>query len=165
MKCPNCGADEPHFVPPCFGDKGFYICDKPEQLTANLATLRASNELQTQNFIDEREVHGHTKLRKMELQSEVATLRRQLEAAVKDENHCVDCCCARSWKALGIDNYTGKSIPEEITTLRQQLNKAVEIMKTHHHTMDSRVIQECQCKFCKFVRYIDALASREEGDA
>ena len=31
------------------------------------------------------------------------------------EDHCKDCCCARSWKALGIEEYTGKSIPEHIT--------------------------------------------------
>lgn len=29
-------------------------------------------------------------------------------------NHCIDCCCTKSWKALGIDQYTGKSIVEEI---------------------------------------------------
>ena len=32
--CPNCKQDlkikEGHFVPPCFGDKGFFICDKKE---------------------------------------------------------------------------------------------------------------------------------------
>ena len=42
------------------------------------------------------------------------------------ENHCVDCCCARSWKALGIVSYTGKSIPEHIEELRTALLKAVE---------------------------------------
>jgi len=36
------------------------------------------------------------------------------------ENHCVDCCCARSWKALGIVSYTGKSIPEHISELRAE---------------------------------------------
>ncbi|MCK5612076.1 hypothetical protein KAR91_59950 [Candidatus Pacearchaeota archaeon] len=35
--------------------------------------------------------------------------------------HCRDCCCARSWKALGITEKTGKSIPEHIEELRQQL--------------------------------------------
>lgn len=24
--CPNCGEKEAHFVPPSFGDEGFYIC-------------------------------------------------------------------------------------------------------------------------------------------
>lgn len=26
VKCPRCGQDGPHFVPPSFGDTGFYIC-------------------------------------------------------------------------------------------------------------------------------------------
>ena len=25
-RCPNCGEYGPHFVPPSFGDKGFFIC-------------------------------------------------------------------------------------------------------------------------------------------
>ena len=25
-RCPNCGEAGPHFVPPCFGDPGFYSC-------------------------------------------------------------------------------------------------------------------------------------------
>jgi len=33
-------------------------------------------------------------------------------------NHCKDCCCARSWEALGITVYTGKSIPEHIVELQ-----------------------------------------------
>jgi len=33
--------------------------------------------------------------------------------------HCQDCCCARSWKALGINEYTGLSIPEHIERLRE----------------------------------------------
>ena len=26
--CPNCGMGGPHFVPPSFGESGFYICTK-----------------------------------------------------------------------------------------------------------------------------------------
>ena len=36
------------------------------------------------------------------------------------ENHCWDCCCARSWKALGIEHTTGKSIPEHIEILSRK---------------------------------------------
>lgn len=39
----------------------------------------------------------------------------------QEENHCRDCCCARSWKALGITKYTGLSIPEHIELLKVQL--------------------------------------------
>lgn len=35
-----------------------------------------------------------------------------------NNEHCNDCCCARSWKALGITEYTGLSIPEHIQQLR-----------------------------------------------
>ena len=34
--------------------------------------------------------------------------------------HCSDCCCARSWKALGVDKYDGKSIPEHIEQLQAE---------------------------------------------
>lgn len=37
------------------------------------------------------------------------------------DNHCKDCCCAKSWEALGIKEYTGKSIPEEIKKLILEL--------------------------------------------
>jgi hypothetical protein len=40
-----------------------------------------------------------------------------------DVTHCRDCCCARSWKALGITSYTGKSIPEHIEQLRTVLER------------------------------------------
>ena len=43
---------------------------------------------------------------------------------VEIDDHCTDCCCARSWEALGISEYTGKSIPEHITELRTALQKA-----------------------------------------
>lgn len=44
--------------------------------------------------------------------------------------HCKDCCCAQSWKALGITAYTGKSIPEHITKLLAALaSKDAEIVR------------------------------------
>jgi len=36
-------------------------------------------------------------------------------------NHCEDCCCAKSWEALGIAQYTNRSIPEEIFRLKEKL--------------------------------------------
>ena len=38
-----------------------------------------------------------------------------------DAEHCDDCCRARSWEALGITEYTGKSIPEHILDLKASL--------------------------------------------
>jgi hypothetical protein len=40
--------------------------------------------------------------------------------------HCKDCCCARSWEALGITEYTGRSIPEEIERLQGVLDAALK---------------------------------------
>lgn len=28
--CPNCGGKGPHFIPPSFGDPGFYACEAIE---------------------------------------------------------------------------------------------------------------------------------------
>jgi hypothetical protein len=49
MNCPNCGKDESHFVPPSFGEPGFFICsngDPPEHIV--LAQAKALCE----NFIN-----------------------------------------------------------------------------------------------------------------
>ncbi len=40
--------------------------------------------------------------------------------SLKEQEHCKDCCCAKSWEALGIKDYTGKSIPEEIVKLKKE---------------------------------------------
>jgi hypothetical protein len=45
------------------------------------------------------------------------------------EEHCKDCCCARAWKALGITEYTGLSIPEHIEQLRKQLDAELQWRK------------------------------------
>jgi hypothetical protein len=47
------------------------------------------------------------------------------------ENHCTDCCCAKSWTALGITEYTGKSIPEHIIALRVEM----EALKIENSTL------------------------------
>lgn len=43
-----------------------------------------------------------------------------------NSSHCVDCCCAQSWKALGVTKYTGLSIPEHIERLRAALKDFLE---------------------------------------
>ena len=43
--------------------------------------------------------------------------------------HCRDCCCAQSWKALGITKYTGRSIPEHIQRLRRAHDDLLAIAK------------------------------------
>ncbi len=32
-KCLHCGKPGSHYVPPCFGDPGFYVCAKPVGVT------------------------------------------------------------------------------------------------------------------------------------
>lgn len=43
----------------------------------------------------------------------------------KEPTHCMDCCCARSWKALGVSQHTGRSIVEHIEELRAALTDIV----------------------------------------
>ena len=37
--------------------------------------------------------------------------------------HCQDCCCARSWKALGVTDSKGLSIPEHIMAMRSEIER------------------------------------------
>lgn len=66
-----------------------------------------------------------TSLREWQVKTMVEEIERLKEVEKeRDEakkGHCKDCCCAQSWKALGITQYTGKSIPEHITDLRNKL--------------------------------------------
>ncbi len=39
------------------------------------------------------------------------------------ENHCKDCCCARSWKALGSPKYDARDISEHIASLRAKVGR------------------------------------------
>ena len=68
----------------------------------------------------------------------VAELEKEVERL--EGRHCADCCCDKSWKALGITEYTGKSIPEHIAELRQQAasgQRAVEAMDKIIKCMDN----------------------------
>lgn len=58
-----------------------------------------------------------------ETAAEIARLTAEVER-LKD-GHCKDCCCARSWEALGITEYTGRSIPEEIERLQAVVEAAL----------------------------------------
>jgi len=63
-----------------------------------------------------------------------------------DVEHCKDCCCARSWKALGITNYTGKSIPEHI----EQLRGLLDLAKEEHYCGPD--VEKCVSPFCQAMR-------------
>jgi|SRR5580698_202812 hypothetical protein len=55
----------------------------------------------------------------LEQGEEIMRLRDEIERL--KARHCKDCCCARSWQALGVTDYTGMSIPEHIERLRAAL--------------------------------------------
>ncbi len=75
--------------------------------------------------------------------------------ATKTANHCADCCCARSWAALGITEYTGKSIPEHITELKLELAAAKEA----NEKLKSR-----QCIIISVGQLFDAIAMAGSDD-
>ena len=70
---------------------------------------------------------------------------RALMAGIKKlrEGHCDDCCCARSWEALGITEFTGRSIPEEIEQLRAENErlKAFIADKIHDATREQMMME------------------------
>jgi hypothetical protein len=71
------------------------------------------------------------------LMAEIERLRAEI--LTYQGNHCVDCCCARSWKALGIESYTGKSIPEEIEKLQHWVIKNRDIATELQYQLDDEV--------------------------
>ncbi len=85
--------------------------------------------------------------------------------AAEREKHCKDCCCARSWRALGItDNTTNLSIPEHIQQLREQLaacsvaqQPLVELLEEAHHRIGDTAFPSLSA------RIVNALAKVKEG--
>lgn len=73
-----------------------------------------------------------------------------------DVVHCQDCCCARSWKALGISEYTGLSIPEHIQQLREALVGEVGLVQLLTARSDLRAEREA---ILSNHRHITALAA------
>jgi len=59
------------------------------------------------------------------------------EIARLQSGHCKDCCCARSWKALGITTYTGCSIPEEIESIRNRVASLTTVLDAARKAMNS----------------------------
>lgn len=67
------------------------------------------------------------------LEQEIAALREESDRwrgkyadacsslVSRDEEHCKDCCCARSWNALGGQTIPGGSIPQHIEELVSEL--------------------------------------------
>jgi hypothetical protein len=74
--------------------------------------------------------------------------------------HCADCCCARSWEALGISEYTGKSIPEEITHLQELVIKNRDIATDLQYQLDDEVKENEQLR-----KIIDSPLEEESWNA
>lgn len=84
------------------------------------------------------------------------------------DNHCHDCCCARSWTALRVTQFDGKSIPEHIDDLRRvladtvaevgRLKREVDIVKNAHRVcLDQRDRAEAQRdELAKLLRQVKA---------
>jgi urease accessory protein UreF len=76
------------------------------------------------------------------------------EGELAEASHCKDCCCARSWAALGITDYTGKSIPEQIADLRAKL---AEAKKAYRMLWEEKVDIQSQVE----ARILEAQAERD----
>lgn len=89
-----------------------------ERLRAEVERLRnCCDELRAiGNIIHDPRVHNTITIAEWcdEAQAELRRLK---------SGHCKDCCCARSWEALEITGYTGKSIPEEIEALKAEVER------------------------------------------
>lgn len=73
-----------------------------------------------------------------------------------EENHCRDCCCARSWKALGITDYTGRAIPEHIEDIVQALSGMIGLVQLLSHNGD--IPPDIRADMTENHRFKDALA-------
>jgi len=84
---------------------------------------------------------------------------RPVRGTLAEPNHCADCCCARSWAALSVTAYDGRSIPEHIAVLladNARLREAVRDYLAEHYCDAGRA---CHCTRCKNARA--ALAESE----
>lgn len=109
-----------------------------ETIRATLQTLSdedlraiTSTKMDTKYDYLNRELEEQARLNGMGAERE----RSGCDLAVTDEakrealEHCKDCCCARSWKALGNPTYNGMAIDERITALRESHDRLLEQLK------------------------------------
>lgn len=75
---------------------------------------------------------------------------------VRKEDHCKDCCCARSWKALGITGYTGKDISEHIERIRRVAGEMAAELAIAHNSKN-----EARCPSCKALGLYEARAKQD----
>lgn len=93
---------------------------------------------------------------------EFIKLREQLRQRDEQKEHCKDCCCAQSWEALNIKEYDGKSIPEHITDLREQLTAEREAHKLTKQRFSAPIV--CLCGSTRFKQTWIAENARLTGE-
>ena len=105
-----------------------------EKIDASLASLR----VQRDEWKHEYEALVITSVREVDEAESERLLERKAQS-------CEDCCCAKSWEALGITEYTGRSIPEEIARLRKERDDAVKMLTAeyHRHAEVGESLKEC----------------------
>lgn len=87
------------------------------------------------------------------------------------DNHCVDCCCARSWAALGVTKYDGKDIPEHIAALRDRIEAQARVIAAAQRMRVSgdmpyhgkQIGDEYKCTACDAVLAFDAALAKLDG--
>lgn len=95
-----------------------------ETSKATLAAREAELEYQTQQTTSSISIITQHEQRNEFLESRIADL--QTVIMERQNGHCKDCCCARSWEALEVTTPTGMSIVEHIEQLKHERDAAVQ---------------------------------------
>ena len=90
------------------------------ELLAVIERLAADNDSIDKAYKERYQQYLDTKKRAEQAEADLAAAR---------ERHCEDCCCAQSWRALGISECNGKDIPEHISALRAALAEAYGVIE------------------------------------
>jgi len=84
---------------------------------------------------------------------------------------CKDCCCARSWKALGNPEYDGRGIDEHVAALREEVERLKKdwwvcedcaFRMGKEHSCEDGVYRCPNCRESAEQRVIEAAAMDEE---
>jgi hypothetical protein len=121
-KCPWCGGIEEHFPEQeCrYDDHLDAIQALEERHLALHMTLAADVDMYRERADSATERNKQLLARFHAAESTIRDLTAKVAELYRE--HCKDCCCARSWEALGNPpNNEGASIPEHIAALRSRV--------------------------------------------
>lgn len=127
--------------------------DKVKELKAEIAALKA-DKIDQLTRIETAKLH--------DAYAEIARLR---------QGHCKDCCCARSWEALGGQTIPGGSIPQHIEELVEEIAALREAVRNIHNlaaapTSPERINEDWPTLLCKRlgeIRMISSFALEEKS--